>query len=54
MNSRITCIPNNQMILIISQEFHDTAWWHGSPFKQGFIPFPKKDLSGILYEITVE
>lgn len=54
MNSRITCIPNNQMILIISQEFHDTAWWHGSPFQQGFIPFPKKDLSGILYEITVE
>ncbi len=54
MNSDITCIPNNQMILIISQEFHDTAWWHGSPFQQGFIPFPKKDLSGIIYEITIE
>ncbi len=54
MNSSITCIPNNQMILVISQEFHDTMWWHGSPFEQGFIPFPEKDLPGTLYEITIE
>lgn len=54
MNSTITCIPNNQMILIISQEFHDSVWWHGSPFDQSFIPFPKNDLYGTVYEITIE
>ncbi len=54
MNSKITSVPGNQMILVISQEFHDTAWWHGSPFEQGFIPFPENDLTGIIYEITIE
>ena len=54
MNDEITSIPNNQMLLVISQEFHDTAWWHGSPFEQRYIPFPKNDISGIIYEITIE
>ncbi|MEI6123028.1 MAG: hypothetical protein WCQ95_05300 [Bacteroidota bacterium] len=54
MNDQITSIPNNQMLLIISQEFHSTDWWHGSPFEQQFIPFPKNDLVGKIFEITVE
>ncbi len=54
MNDQITSIPNNQMLLIISQEFHNTDWWPGSPFEQQFIPFPKKDLVGKIFEITVE
>ncbi|HNW88907.1 MAG TPA: hypothetical protein PKN48_04540 [Bacteroidales bacterium] len=54
MNSTITCVPNNQMVLVISQEFHDTEWWHGSPFAQRFIPFPKNELPGTIYEITIE
>jgi hypothetical protein len=54
MDSAITSIPNNQMYLIISQEFHNTDWWPGSPFQQQFIPFPKNDLVGNIMEITVE
>lgn len=54
MNSTMTSIPDNQMLLVISQEFHDTDWWHGSPFAQRDIPFPARDYSGIIYEITVE
>ena len=54
MNDEITSIPNNQMLLIISQEFHNTGWWLGSPYEQQFIPFPKNDLIGRIMEITVE
>lgn len=54
MNDAITSIPTNQMLLVISQEFHNTDWWPGSPFEQQFIPFPKNDLVGRIMEITVE
>jgi hypothetical protein len=54
MNDEVTSIPNNQMLLIISQEFHNTDWWRGSPYEQQFIPFPKNDLIGRIMEITVE
>lgn len=54
MNNSVTSIPNNQMLLVISQEFHNTDWWRGSPFLQQFIPFPKKDLTGTIFEITIE
>jgi hypothetical protein len=54
MNSTMTSIPNNQMLLVISQEFHSTAWWPGSPFLQSNIPFPAADLKGEVFEITIE
>jgi hypothetical protein len=54
MDDALTSIPNNQMLLVISQEFHNTDWWPGSPFEQQFIPFPKNDLVGRVMEITVE
>lgn len=54
MNSSVTTIPNNQMLLVISQEFHNTDWWHGSPYEQKYIPFPEKDIIGKIFEITVE
>jgi len=50
----ITAIPNNQMLLIISQEFHNTRWWIGSMFAQDNIPFPKNDIVGEIYEVTIE
>jgi hypothetical protein len=50
----ITSVPNNQMILIITQEFHNTKWWIGSPYAQDNIPFPKNDLPGEIYEVTIE
>lgn len=54
MNAGMTSIPDNQMILIISQEFHNTDWWPGSPFEQGHIPFPAKPLTGEVLEVTIE
>jgi hypothetical protein len=54
MNAGMTSIPNNQMLLIISQEFHSTAWWPGSPFRQGYIPFPASNIRGEVLEITIE
>jgi len=54
VNSTMTCIPNNEMLLIVSQEFHNTKWWIGSPYQQDNIPFPKKNIVGEIYEVTVE
>ena len=54
VNSTVTSIPNNQMLLIITQEFHNTKWWIGSPYSQDNIPFPKNDINGEIYEVTVE
>jgi hypothetical protein len=54
MNDFVTSIPNNQMILIITQEFHNTKWWPGAPFSQDNIPFPLNDLKGEIYDITIE
>jgi hypothetical protein len=54
VNKTITSIPNNQMLLIISQEFHNTKWWIGSPYSQDNIPFPKNDIKGEIFEVTIE
>jgi hypothetical protein len=50
----ISSIPDNQMLMIISQEYHNTKWWVGSPYSQDNIPFPMKDLVGKIYELTIE
>ncbi len=54
MNNTVTSIPNNQMLMIITQEFHNTKWWIGSPYMQENIPFPKNDIYGYIYEYTIE
>ena len=54
MNDMITSIPNNQMLLIVTQEFHNTQWWPGSPYQQKNIPFPANDIFGEIYEVTIE
>ncbi|REJ80191.1 MAG: hypothetical protein DWQ44_13265 [Bacteroidetes bacterium] len=54
MNKDITSIPNNQMLMIVTQEFHNTQWWPGSPYHQQYIPFPEKDLVGEIYELVIE
>ncbi|HET6245529.1 MAG: hypothetical protein H0V01_03590 [Bacteroidetes bacterium] len=54
MNSDITSIPNNQMIAVITQEYHLSEWWPPITFKQEFIPFPKNDIIGEVYELTIE
>jgi len=54
MNDKITMIPNNQMTLIITQEYHNTKWWPGSPFIQENIPFPSENLIGEIHELIIE
>ncbi|MFZ4521602.1 MAG: hypothetical protein ACOYNC_07850 [Bacteroidales bacterium] len=54
MDDKITSIPNNQMLLIITQEFHNTKWWIGSAYSQDNIPFPKVDYVGTIQEMTIE
>lgn len=54
VDNTITSIPNNQMLLIITQEFHNTKWWIGSPYSQDNIPFPGNDIEGKIYEVTIE
>jgi len=54
MDETVTSIPNNQMLLIITQEFHNTKWWIGSAYSQDNIPFPKVDYEGEIYELTIE
>lgn len=54
MNDRVTSIPEIPMELIISQEYHDTKWWPGSPYEQGFLPFPAKDQVGRVLEVIID
>ena len=54
MNESVSSIPNNQMLLIITQEWHNTNWWPGSPYLQHFIPFPEHDILGEIYEVVIE
>lgn len=54
MDTSITSIPDNQMLLIMSQEFHYGEWWPTSPFQQDNIPFPAEDITGYLYDVVIE
>jgi hypothetical protein len=54
MNEKVSSIPNNQMLLIITQEFHNTKWWPGSPYQQKNIPFPLNDIFGEILDVTIE
>ena len=54
MDENVTSIPNNQMIAVLTQEYHLSDWWPPIPFKQEYIPFPKNDIAGELYELTIE
>jgi hypothetical protein len=54
MDNTTTKIPDNQMIAVITQEFHDASWWPLAPWDQNYIPFPKKDIFGYVYELEVE
>lgn len=54
MTNEISAIPNNQMSALVTQEWHNQEWWPTAPFKQNFVPFPKKDIIGKVLEIEVE
>lgn len=54
MNDTYTSIPNNQMLCIITQEYHYSEWWPPIVFEQGLIPYNKTDIEGRVYEIVIE
>lgn len=54
VNSDVSSIPNNQMLLAITQEWHLSNWWPEAPFDQNRIPFPSKDIKGEVLEIEIE
>lgn len=54
MDKTFTSIPNNQMRAMFTQEWHNEEWWPTAPYKQNFIPFPKKDIIGEILEIEIE
>ncbi len=53
MDATMTSIPNNQMLMVMSQEFHYQEWWPTAPFLQNYIPFPKNNLVGKLMEVEI-
>ena len=54
MNDEYTCIPNNQMKAIVTQEYHYSEWWPPIVWEQGLIPYNKSDIEGRVYEIVIE
>ncbi len=54
MNDEVTTIPNNQMIAVVTQEYHFSEWWPKSPYKQEDLPFPKESLKGKLFSLEIE
>lgn len=54
MDKNVSAIPNNQMLMIITQEWHNQEWWPTAPYKQNFIPFPKNDIIGKILELEIE
>lgn len=54
MDETVTKIPNNQMVPVMSQEFHYGHWWPMTPFPQGDIPYPDEAIRGYLYEVVIE
>lgn len=54
MDKNVSAIPNNQMLMIITQEWHNQEWWPTAPYKQNFIPFPKNDIIGKVLELEIE
>lgn len=54
MSDTYTNIPNNQMLCIVTQEYHYSEWWPPVVFYQGLIPYNQSDIVGEVFEIVVE
>lgn len=54
MDKTFTTIPDNQMVLIIAQEFNDSEWWKPAPFDQRNIPYPKTPVTGEILSVEIE
>jgi hypothetical protein len=54
VNDEYSSIPDNQMLCIVTQEYHYSDWWAPVVFWQGLIPYNKTDIVGKVFEIVVE
>ena len=54
LSDEYSSIPDNQMLCIITQEYHYSEWWAPVVFWQGLIPYNKSDIVGKVFEIVVE
>lgn len=54
MDNKSTMIPDNQMQMVFTQEYHLSEWWPLTPFKQENIPYPLNDVTGYIYEVEIE
>jgi hypothetical protein len=53
MDNSVTTVPDNQMILVVSQEFHDSEWWVPAPYDQRNVPYPKNPLTGKILSVEI-
>ena len=54
LSDEYSSIPDNQMLCIVTQEYHYSEWWTPVVFWQGLIPYNKTDIVGKVFEIVVE
>lgn len=54
LSDEYSSIPDNQMLCIVTQEYHYSEWWAPVVFWQGLIPYNKTDIVGKVFEIVVE
>ncbi len=54
VSDEYSSIPDNQMLCIVTQEYHYSEWWAPVVFWQGLIPYNKTDIVGKVFEIVVE
>jgi hypothetical protein len=54
VNSSFSVIPDNQMLAVITQEWHYSEFWPPVIYDQNFIPYPKNDIEGRVYEVVIE
>ena len=54
LTDQYSSIPDNQMLCVVTQEYHYSEWWAPVVFWQGLIPYNKSDIKGKVFEIVVE
>ena len=54
MCDEYSSIPDNQMLCVVTQEYHYSEWWAPVVFWQGLIPYNKSDIKGKVFEIVIE
>ncbi|MFU8843142.1 MAG: hypothetical protein ACNA7V_04975 [Bacteroidales bacterium] len=54
LDTSVSSIPNNQMTFVVTQEYHHSAWWPTTEFKQEFIPYPASPVIGKVLGVEIE